>query len=354
MVCSIAYNCQRICNGCGLRTVDCRLFPILLHVKKHSPPLPVYNIETFRNKNSRSPFFDIKLLEEHVRQFEVTHHPHRHDFYLVLFVTQGEGVHTMDFVEYAVKPFSVFFLTPGQVHAWRFTDDAKGFVIFFTSAFYRLFQRSRQLSDFPFFHSLTNSCYLDLGASVHSPPTFAPSGLRRAQQSTVHCNADQNEDVFTPVLREMMRESQLTAAGRDEILHNYLDIFLLRLARRYEQPDAVRSSPTLTLQVRKLEGLIEANFRTLKQPHEYAGLMNVTPRHLNDICKRGLNKTISELIQERLLLEIKRLLTYRSTTTIKELADTLGFHDKSYLMRFFKKHTGMTIDQFREEHGKHG
>jgi AraC family transcriptional activator of pobA len=215
-------------------------------------------------------------------------------------------------------------------------------VIFFTSAFYRLFQRSRQLSDFPFFHSLTNSCYLDLGNSVDGP------------RSTVHSNADLAEDVFTPVLREMVRESQLTAAGRDEILHNYLDIFLLRLARRYEQPDAVRSSPTLTLQVRKLEGLIEANFRTLKQPHEYAGLMNVTPRHLNDICKRGLNKTISELIQERLLLEIKRLLTYRSTTTIKELADTLGFHDKSYLMRFFKKHTGMTIDQFREEHGKHG
>lgn len=150
----------------------------------------------------------------------------------------------------------------------------------------------------------------------------------------------------------MVRESQVTEVGRDEILHNYLDIFLLRLARRYEQPGAVPSSPTLTLQVRKLEGLIEANFRTLKQPRDYADLMNVTPKHLNDICKRGLNKTISELIQERLLLEIKRLLTYSSTTTIKELADTLGFHDKSYLMRFFKKHTGLTIDQFREEHCK--
>jgi AraC-like DNA-binding protein len=147
----------------------------------------------------------------------------------------------------------------------------------------------------------------------------------------------------------MIRESQLTEPGRDEILHNYLDIFLLRLARQYQKPGSELNSPTLTLQVQKLEALIEGNFRTLKQPRDYAELMHVTPKHLNDICKRGLNKTISELIQERLLLEIKRLLTYNSTATIKSLVHTLGFHDQSYLMRFFKKHTGMTIDQFRDK-----
>jgi AraC family transcriptional activator of pobA len=313
--------------------------------KKHPPSLPVYNIETFRSKNSRSPFFDIKLLEEHVRQFEVTHHPHRHDFYLVLFVTQGRGVHTMDFVDYDVKPFSVFFLTPGQVHAWRFTDDARGFVIFFTAAFYRLFQRSRQLADFPFFHSLANPGYLYL--EVDGPR----STVHGNTNAVVRTNTDAN--LFVPVLQEMVRESQLTEAGRDEVLHNFLDIFLLRLARCYGQPGVAPASSTLTVQVRKLEGLIENNFRSLKQPRDYADLMNVTPQHLNDICKRGLNKTISELIQERLLLEIKRLLTYNSTTTIKALADTLGFHDKSYLMRFFKKHTGLTIDQFREKTGHH-
>jgi len=306
-----------------LWTVDRGLWTFfnLVVVKKQKPhALPVYNIESFRT-GSKSLFFDIKLLEQHVRQFEVTHHPHRHDFYLVLFVTQGGGVHTMDFVDYAVKPYSAFFLTPGQVHAWRFTADAKGYVIFFTAAFYRLFQRTRQLSDFPFFHSITSpGClYLD----------------------------PQGEDLFTPMLEEMARESLQSEAGRDEILHNYLDIFLLRLARYYRREETEQVSPTLTLQVQKLESYIEAHFRTLKQPRDYANLMNVTPKHLNDICKRGLNKTISELIQERLLLEIKRLLTY-SDATIKELAVTLGFQDKSYLMRFFKKHTGLTLDQFRE------
>jgi AraC-like DNA-binding protein len=294
-------------------------------VKKRSAhTLPVYNIESFRT-NSKSPFFDIKLLEEHVRQFEVTHHPHRHDFYLVLFVTQGEGVHNIDFVDYAVKPYSVFFLTPGQVHAWRFTEDAKGYVIFFTSAFYRLFQRTRQLSDFPFFHSMTTPGCLYLEADY--------------------------EGLFTPVLGELLRESLHAETGRDEILHNYLDIFLLRLSRYYHHADQPLESKTLALQVQKLEVLIDTHFRTLKQPRDYADLMNVTAKHLNDICKRGLNKTSSELIQERLLLEIKRLLTY-SNATIKALADTLGFHDKSYLMRFFKKHTGLTLDQFREQQSK--
>jgi AraC-like DNA-binding protein len=76
--------------------------------------------------------------------------------------------------------------------------------------------------------------------------------------------------------------------------------------------------------------------------------MNLSPKHLNEICKKGLNKTVGDLIQARLMLEVKRLLAY-SPKNISEIAHELNFSDTSYFIRFFKRNTGFTPEQFREQ-----
>jgi AraC family transcriptional activator of pobA len=62
------------------------------------------------------------------------------------------------------------------------------------------------------------------------------------------------------------------------------------------------------LKLRKLEHFIDVYFKTKKYAHEYASLMNISEKHLNRICKECLNKTTSELIAERIIIEAKRLL----------------------------------------------
>ena len=80
-----------------------------LNGNKINGELPVYCIETFQGKHTQSRDFDIKILENLVDEFEFTNKPHRHDFYDILFVTEGSGTHTIDFHTYEVKPCSVFF-----------------------------------------------------------------------------------------------------------------------------------------------------------------------------------------------------------------------------------------------------
>ena len=293
--------------------------------KKEESILPVYDIQTFRGTGSKNSFFDIKILEQHLREHEVTLHPHRHDCYLILLVTRGHGKHIIDFVTYDVKPFSAFFLTPGQVHSWSFSEDAKGYVIFFTSSFYMLYKREKHLTDFPFFRTLGNPGALQLD--------------------------EHKEGLLITMLQEMVVENSQDQLGRDEMLRNCLDIILTRLSRYYEQSSPLRSTSAVTLQVRQLEALIEAHFLKLKSPTEYADQMNVTPKHLNDVCRLALNKTVSDLIHERQLLEAKRSLAF-TTATLKQIADHLDFNDKSYFIRFFKKYTGLTPDEFRESHLK--
>ncbi len=292
------------------------LFNLLSVKKKNSQILPVYNIETFRNVNSKSSFFDIKILERHNREREEIHQPHRHDCYLILVVTEGKGKHFIDFETYEIKPFTAFLLTPGQVHSWELSVDTKGFVLFFTSSFYLMNQQDKKLADLPFIP--TGGIQLD----------------------------SQKEKSLVVMLTEMVKENGLSEIGRDELLRSSLDILLIRLSR-YHSPIQSSSTPTITLQIRQLNSLIEKHFLTLKSASDYADKMNITPKHLNDVSKKALNKTVSDLIHERQLLEAKRLLAY-TNTTIKSIADHLGFNDKSYFNRFFKKYTDIPPEQFRE------
>jgi len=289
--------------------------------KKNNSSLPVYTIETSRNAKSKSAYFDIKRLEQHDREREETHHPHRHDCYLILFVTEGSGKHFIDFATYDIKPFTAFILMPGQVHSWNLSADAKGFVIFFTPAFYLVNKREKHLSDFPFFSS-----YYDGGIQAEK----------------------EKEKLLPYLLDELFVENSENTSGRDEILRNGLEILLLKLARYYNVKSTVISQNSALL-IRQLQLLVEKHFHELKLPGEYADRLNVSSQHLNEVCKKMLNKTVSDLIHERQLLEAKRLLVY-THETMKSIADRLGFYDKSYFMRFFKKYTSLTPDQFRENH----
>ena len=77
--------------------------------------------------------------------------------------------------------------------------------------------------------------------------------------------------------------------------------------------------------------------------------MNLSEKHLNRMSKECLNKTTTELIAERIVLEAKRLLIH-SKQTISEIANELGYEDNSYFSRFFKKHTEQTPAQFLNSH----
>ena len=75
-------------------------------------------------------------------------------------------------------------------------------------------------------------------------------------------------------------------------------------------------------------------------------MLNCTAQQLNSITKNYLHKRVSDLIQERMMAEAKRLLVY-SSLTVSEIAYTLNFNDHSYFNRFFKKAENITPEQFR-------
>src|SRR5690606_8127828 len=76
-------------------------------------------------------------LQQILNDKDLIHDLHRHDFYFVLAVEHGTGIHEIDFVPYPVHDNTVFILRPGQVHKLELTADTKGFLLEFDLSFYQ-------------------------------------------------------------------------------------------------------------------------------------------------------------------------------------------------------------------------
>ncbi|MFY3771736.1 hypothetical protein AHYW_002253 [Providencia manganoxydans] len=79
----------------------------------------------------------------------------------------------------------------------------------------------------------------------------------------------------------------------------------------------------------------------------YAQKLSITPFYLSQITRNFFNEAPKALIDRQVVLEIKALLG-AGKLSIKEIAATLNFEDTSYLCRYFKRHTGLTLSAFKK------
>ncbi|OKL38614.1 AraC family transcriptional regulator [Pontibacter flavimaris] len=283
--------------------------------------LPIYQIQDFNALTQGDRYFYFSSFASHLQEHLFIREPHRHNFYIILFVTQGSGTHTIDFKAYEVKPGTVFFMTPGQVHSWQLSQEADGFIIFFTQAFYTKEYPDRLLFEFPFFNALLYNPVLSV--------------------------TEAQEAALVPTLLKLREEHQQARPMREVMLSRYLDILLIQLTRLFQPSDAqtgFKLKERTLLQ--SLEKLIEGHYKEHQPVAFYAERLHVTPKYLNETCKNALGRTTKELIQHRTLLEAKRLLVHAELTST-QIAAALGYFDSTYFFRFFKKHTGLTPEQFR-------
>jgi len=96
--------------------------------------------------------------------------------------------------------------------------------------------------------------------------------------------------------------------------------------------------------------ILEDNFRRNEGVSFYADKMNMSERNLNIICKNNFQKSVSEIIETRKLIEAKRMLLY-SDKSVSEIGYELGYNEKSYFTRVFHHRMDITPSRFREMSG---
>ncbi|MBY4897801.1 helix-turn-helix domain-containing protein [Cupriavidus sp. AU9028] len=285
-----------------------------------SGEFPVFETSDFAGEGSF--FFDLVRLED--RDDIPRGFLHRHNYYHLLWMTRASGTHMLDFAHLEVRDHSVFFLSPGQVHAWTSSVKPHGYVLNFSTDFFaRMFPRADDVARVPFYDPMRgNSC--------------------------LYLSQDRHDDML-PLLAEMEREVRDRQPGYRDVVQACLLILLTRLGRLCpDREPSGGAGPHQTL-ARRFFMLVDSHYLRFETVGQYAEALCVSERQLNDAVKRAMGRTASQVVQERVVLEAKRWLS-NTELGIGEIAYRLNIDDPAYFARFFKKQTGLTPGDFRRQH----
>ncbi len=144
---------------------------------------------------------------------------------------------------------------------------------------------------------------------------------------------------------------QLEMQSRDELQQEMLQMLLKRLlilcTRIYKTQENIDKLPKgETDIIREFNFLVEQHFKEKHAVSEYASLLNKSPKTLSNLFGKLHDKSPLKMIQDRVMLEARRLLRY-TELSISEVGYELGFNDIQSFSRFFKKNQGESPTEFR-------
>lgn len=248
--------------------------------------------------------------------------PHKHSFYHLVYFTEVSGSHSIDFINFPAQPGQIYFMTPGQVHAWFFKGKAEGYIINFSDNYiHSLLMNARYLDQFSFF-----------------------SG--NAAEQVVQIPARERKGV-EQILETILKEDKTGGELKDDFIRTAMIQLFIQVNRLVAPKEKMPAASYNSVLLKNFQKLIELHFREKKLTRDYAAMLFVTPNHLNALSKHVTGKPAGELIRDRIVLEAKRLLV-NAGMSIAELATELGFEDNSYFTKFFRKYTGQTPESFRK------
>ena len=286
------------------------------------------NNRLFSNGNEK--IFTIRKITD-FNEEELEHNlmPHLHDYYSIFWIESGEAIHATEFVEYSLKQDTILFVPPGLKHRMYIDKSVGGIYILFNEDFIQYNRKNHvPLTEYRLFNN----------PDFKSLITVIPERRRKLRNIT----------------ELILDEIQNTDDYSEDIVLNLLHLFLLESRRIFDQQNQStkeESDSTPDTTIIKFKQLIEENYITQKNVTPYAEMLNMNPSCLNELTKRTTGITAGELIRNRVIGEIKKLL-YSSSLSGKEIAFDLGFDDPAYFSRFFRKYTGLTLKEFRDQSRK--
>lgn len=231
--------------------------------------------------------------------------PHKHAGYFELIVlSDGAGEHVIDGEIHEIIPPTIFFLEPGRTHCWNFTRIPKGYVLLFKEELLEADQ------------------------------------LATAYQLGTQINLS-GDTGYLPLL-ELLWEEYRRSSMNTPILATYLQLVLAKTAALAQKK---HNPPTNTLYY-QFKSLLHNTEPGSKKVKHYAKELNISSHQLNMICREAAGKSPSTMLNERLLLEAKTLLS-ATKKTIKQIAHILYFTDTSHFVKFFKRATNLTPGTYR-------
>lgn len=283
------------------------------------------NIKKYNFKEGLSQEFEIlDIASTFETQKDILTSIHRTNFYHIIWFQEGNPTHIIDFNPISIKPNTLLFLNKDIVQRFDRNTKFGGKAIIFTDSF--------------FCKTDTDTNYLRNNILFND--LFSISQIQ----------IDKHTKLFAELLEQMTNELQNTKdKTQSDILKNLLHNFLLHSEREKRNQNFIEIKKDADLDyVMLFKDLLDKYYKTQKQVNFYAKEMIISEKRLNQATSKLFGKTPKEIIDDKILLEAKRILAHTSES-VKEICYYLGFEEPTNFIKYFKKHSNLTPTEFREK-----
>jgi AraC family transcriptional activator of pobA len=280
---------------------------------------------TLVNPQNGNLAFKLSIFEDNCQFKEIQ----RLNYFSLIWIKKGNGKVKVDFSEYDFIENQVLAFSPYQPFMLKSDVKVEGVIINFHPEFFCIHKHQAEIA-----------CNGILFNNIYKPPYVSVD--------------EQSQNILDMVVDQMITEMQNSELAQYELLVSYLKIFLITTTRlkNQQQPEEeqINNDNTAPFILQNLKNFIETNFKTKHSASDYADLLNISPKALAKITKNHFNKTLTDLISERIIIEAKREL-YLTNKAVKEIAFELGYDDEHYFSRFFKNNAEVSPQMYRDTVG---
>lgn len=274
-----------------------------------------------KTKYGKELLIDCLKISE-TKNFLVNQRPSMISFYEIFFITEGKGTLLLDDNRIPYEKGTVIFHPPNRRREWLSEIKTDAYDILFEGEFIeRFFNDNLFVYRFHYFHNYSTPFYLKL-------------------------NSKDFEGYLEKVL-EIKDEIKHLINDSDHLLRSILYYLLIKLNREYVAQHQIKGELFENIEVLNFIRLLDKHFKEKHQVNDYTQMLGISKTYLNQKLKT-FGKSASDLIKARILIEAKKELLY-TNLTISEIAYNLSFSEPANFIRFFKKLTNTTPNQFREK-----
>ena len=256
-------------------------------------------------------------------------HIQRLNYHSIIVILEGSAKLKADFSEYLIDQSSLLYFSPFQPLMLSDVKDINGISLHFHSDFFCIYKHHQEIA-----------CNGVLFNNIYQKPFIVLN--------------DEELRAFVDLIDFMKKEMQTNVLAQHELLISYLKILLITATRiklsQYPDNSKEVAPGSEHYVIQNFKDAIEKHYKTMHSPSDYANLLNIPVNTLAKISKSHFNKTLTDLITERIVIEAKREL-YLTSKAVKQIASELGFNDEYYFSRFFKNNTEVSPKQFRDTAG---
>ncbi len=248
---------------------------------------------------------------------------HRPDGFAICWIKDGVDGIEIDHVLYENVSNSIFFLDAN--HQWSILKKNRS-----TSSGYILYLANEVLNDPTLSNLHINKVRLFNSSEI---PVFKLSpGIEKRTQAILE------------MIDELLG-SHLN--NKDEAILSLLNTFFVYCDGQCNIKSIASNNNSKTNVVYKFKKLVDKHVHKHHEVSDYAKLLNISPKYLNECVKEVLSVSSKAIIIEQLLMISRHDLKF-TDKTIKEISFELGFSSPDYFSYFFKTHTGITPSVLRK------